>query len=217
MVTGPSVHHAVDCASNRCTILVVGPDNGVKAALASHDVRFTGAVPRLGRAESRLPLSCDVLVVVLSGVSQEVLSWVLGSWHELGGPELVFMTPSDSLHPAAAALTAVGARYVVADNDAATWLHENSTALAEFARARRAMERALLRRPPPTSPDGECHTRVGVGLADAEQRFRTTYLEALMSTSATRRQAAERARVPYRTLSHMLEKLGIPTRRSPTG
>src|SRR2546423_14351754 len=114
--------------------------------------------------------------------------------------------------PLARGLSAAGVRYVVSEAEAADWLLEHAPALAAYSRARRALLEATDRLPHRLAlaqgPEEE-----PVGLFHAEQQFRTSYIQMLLARSGSRREAALKARIAYRTFCHILEKLGISSRR----
>lgn len=147
----------------------------------------------------------DVLVVVIPGTSLGPVEWSLARWAALGRPEIVFV----SSQLAALPFAATGVRYLVPAPAAQEWLGEHGLALARFSRARRALAEASQGLPrSPAEEEGE-----PPGLFQAEQQFRTTYIQMLLARSATRREAAQRARVAYRTFCHILEKLGLSSRK----
>jgi hypothetical protein len=176
---------------------------------------FTVAIVDVNRvgASERLPHACDLLLVGLSGTSLAALEWSLAHWASLSWPEMVFVSSDQATDPTATGLGAAGARYVLAENTAAAWLLEHAPALADFARARRALIEASRRLPsPPSAPMGD-PAQAPVGLFQAEQQFRMTYVRMLLASSASRREAAVKARIAYRTFCHILEKLGISVRK----
>jgi hypothetical protein len=157
--------------------------------------------------------SADVLVVPLSAGSMATLEWALASWTALGRPEMVLVAGDRSTDPLAQGLSAAGVRYVLGEEEAAPWLLEHVPALVAYTRAQRALLEAterLPRRacPAPLTPDEE-----PIGLFHAEQQFRTTYIQMLLARSSSRREAALKARIAYRTFCHILEKLGISSRK----
>jgi hypothetical protein len=200
----------VFATEDRPRIVVVG-EGEVRAAgrLAPLGVVVVDACLGTGVAP---PPSCDVLVVVLSGTSLVALEWALARWSALGQPELVFVCGQLTAQPFGEGLGAAGVRYVVSEAAAADWLLEHGRALADFTRARRALGEAARRLPP--SPDTAPDSELPLGLFQAEQKFRSTYIRLLLARSATRREAADKARVAYRTFCHILEKLGISSRKA---
>jgi hypothetical protein len=163
----------------------------------------------------RPALSCDLLVVALLA-GAETLQTCLAAWRRLGQPEIVFLTGDGAARPLAEALGCAGVRYLVEEASGARWLVKHAAALAEHARARRwvAETRARLPHPhrPPSTEVEEDRRPAPARLFSAEQSFRTAYLQLLLATSRTRREAAEKAGIPYRTLCHLMEKLGLSMR-----
>jgi hypothetical protein len=152
--------------------------------------------------------SPDVVVVSLSR-DVRPLCWALELRAALGEPEVV-VTTRDPSGPLALALNAVGITQLLACDGVAAWLREAIPALAATARARRAVALAKASRPGPPADGVVAAT---LPLFEAEGRFREAYLRALLALSGSRRAAAERARVPYRTFCKMLEKAGVQPAR----
>jgi hypothetical protein len=193
-------------------IAIVGEAHQVSAEAARSLSPFSVALVGLSGALPGGP-ACDILVVGLAGASLAALEWALARWSALGRPELVFVCADVATDPYACGLAAAGVRYVISENIALGWLREHAPALAEFARARRALQAATQRLPAaPTAgcPLGDVEAP---GLFQAEQSFRATYIQALLARSRSRRDAAQKARIAYRTFCHILEKLGISSRK----
>ncbi len=156
------------------------------------------------------PHPYDVILVDLSDLDLEPLSWALQVRAALGQPELVFMT-YDSSDPVSSGLQELGLEYVVPADDAARWVAEHAPSLATMARSKRAFNDAKERvthaaeRLHGTASD----TPPTFGLFEAEQRFRETYVRALLGRASSRQEAASLARLSYRTLCHILSKLGL--------
>jgi hypothetical protein len=149
----------------------------------------------------------DIALVYLGGDDLGALSWSLRMREALGTPEVVFIA-ADSTDPVAAGLSEFGIRSILPVVEARAWLLAEGPALARLARARRLFEAAQARvygssRPPPHA--GSPST----ALFEAERRFRESYIRSLLALSPTRHEAARRAGVSYRTLSHILYKLGL--------
>jgi hypothetical protein len=159
------------------------------------------------------PVECDILVVGLRGRSLGALGWSLAHWVALGRPELVFVSADVATDPFARGLGAAGVRYVLGEQGVVDWLSQHAPALSAFTRARRALLAARERLPAtPCLVEGDAGAEP-LGLFQAEQRFRAAYIQTLLARSRSRREAAEKARVAYRTFCHILEKLGISSRK----
>jgi DNA-binding NtrC family response regulator len=103
---------------------------------------------------------------------------------------------------------ALGLARVLARENLLPWLHEAAYPMARLARARRATweaERAL----PPIPARAAFDEGALTPLPRAEQSFREAYLRSLLAHTTNRREAAERAGVPYTTLVSMLKKFGL--------
>jgi hypothetical protein len=162
-----------------------------------------------GGVEYSLPLApeMDLLIVSLAAGDLSTLGWALAAHVRLGSPELLFIVES-ARDPAAASLTQLGLAPVLAHDEAAGWGGAIARLLVEIRRGRRAREQleGLLaqleaRRKRETTPRSSLHA--------AEQRFRETYVRALLATSESRREAAERAGLPYRTFCQIALSLGL--------
>jgi hypothetical protein len=179
----------------------------VARRLASFRVALADVSAAGGAAE------CDILVVGLRGRSLGALAWALAHWVALGGPELVFVSADAATDPFARGLGAAGVRYVLSEQGVADWLCEHAPALTAFSRARRALLAARERLPAAPCPaEGDAGAEP-LGLFQAEQRFRAAYIQTLLARSRSRREAAQKARIAYRTFCHILEKLGISSRK----
>jgi hypothetical protein len=103
---------------------------------------------------------------------------------------------------------ALGLARVVARDSLLPWLHDAAYPMARLARARRASleaERSL----PPIPTSIALDENAMTSLPRAEQSFREAYLRSLLAHTTNRREAAERAGVPYTTLVSMLKKFGL--------
>jgi hypothetical protein len=156
------------------------------------------------RAPGVLPVPFDIVLVHL-GFDLTALSWSLRMVTALGHPELVLVT-SDAGDPTVAGLHALGVRHVLTQSVAGAWLADAAPWLVRIARARRALEAAKAGLP--AIPSGQQGSPSG-GLFQAEQRFRETYVRTLVARTTSHRDAASEARVSYRTLYHILKKLGL--------
>jgi len=87
------------------------------------------------------------------------------------------------------------------------WLTRALVPLGRAAHHRRELMAAEARIPPAPALDAASAT--ALTLPKAEQRFREAYLRALLSQSASQKDAASRAGVPYTTLCSMLKKLSL--------
>jgi hypothetical protein len=103
---------------------------------------------------------------------------------------------------------ALGLARVLSRENLLPWLHEAAQPMARLARARRVTweaERAL----PPIPVRAAFDEGALAPLPRAEQSFREAYLRSLLAHTTNRREAAERAGVPYTTLVSMLKKCGL--------
>jgi len=159
------------------------------------------------------PTPFDVAVVALSEANLDALSFSLRMRKNLGRPEVVFVT-DDPDGPIAAGLAELGIELILPLEAAKNWLREELPTLTIVARTRRAHDegRARLGIRGIQPPD----LRTTRGLFVAERAYRETYVRGLLALTESRREAAALARVSYRTLSHILAKLGIAP-RAPRG
>jgi hypothetical protein len=147
----------------------------------------------------------DVVVILLATSCLKPLTWALSMHVLLQEPEYVIIL-DDQNDPASFALQALGVGRLMSRADGATWLASNLADLTCLARARRLMKTAAERLSQPTDTDKL--SQPGQGLFAAEQRFREAYVRAVLATTTSRAVAAQRARLPYRTFCHILNKLG---------
>jgi hypothetical protein len=169
-----------------------------------------GAPPDLGVLKGT-----DLLVVRVPTGNLGILSWALESHVALEQPEYVFVLDGAS-DPAGDALLALGVTRVLSLEKAPGWIKMAAGPLAEAARSRRALRRALARIPALPPPD-EGSDQAPCRLFEAEQRFREAYVRALTARVRSRADAANQAGVPYRTFSQILNKLGIDPIRNRNG
>ncbi len=154
----------------------------------------------------------DVVIVTLSDENLENLSFSLRMRKSLGQPEVVFVT-DDLAGPIASGLAELGIELIIPLHLASEWLVQELPTLTLMARTRRAHHAAKARlglKRSTFSPE----LRATSGLFAAERTYRETYVRALLASTDSRREAAAKARVSYRTLSHILTKLGITSRSS---
>jgi len=154
----------------------------------------------------------DVVVVTLSDENLETLSYSLLMRKKFGHPEVVFVT-DDLEGPIASGLSELGVELIIPQHLAIEWLVQELPTLTIMARTRRVHRAAKARLGLARStccPD----LRATSGLFVAERKYRETYIRALLASTNSRREAAAKARVSYRTLSHILTKLGISARSS---
>ena len=148
----------------------------------------------------------DILLVVVGHGDLQSLSLALTAISELDYPETVFVTEHRHDMPAAC-LRHVGIQSILSESEAESWLPAAIPPLADIVRARRALRAAEARRPKlagerPAGPHD-------AGLFEAEQVFREVYVRTLLAQTGSRKEAAARARVPYRTFCQILSKLGV--------
>jgi hypothetical protein len=152
----------------------------------------------------------DITVPLVSPSDLCALSWSISANSSLGNPELVLVCDSvDRSGGLGLTLDQLGLDRVMDLPTASDWLPRASHALAAVARARRALFQAQ-RIVPAVSPTAH-HGRLRGGLFAQEQMFREVCIRILLAETASRRIAAERAGVPYRTFCQIMAKLGIAT------
>ena len=126
---------------------------------------------------------------------------------ELGFPEPIFVV-DEATSPNRFAIASLGFRYILPMAQLSTWLPGALPRLCALSLARRLTASAHENAPQPplagagNLPSGDC-------LHAAETRFRETLLRLLLAEHGTRRKAAEKAGVPYRSFCEMLRKLDI--------
>jgi hypothetical protein len=122
--------------------------------------------------------------------------------------EIVYWFDECGAAPFAAAAKSLGVRRMIPLAQLLGWLERALPNLTRMARARRehlSAERQLPPLPEPESNDDN----LAAPLPRAERLFREAYLRQLLSRSASRTIAAQRAGVPYTTFCSMLKKAGI--------
>ncbi len=147
-------------------------------------------------------------VVVLTAASVGTFAQALLCDPRFGLPESVFVVDHD-WSPERFVLESMGFRYVVSRRDLTGWLPSVVSRLCELSRARRTAHEAAASRPPPPDPPGAAPVLQDLPLHLAETRFREAYFRLLLARYGSRREAAEHARVPYRSFCAMLRKLRI--------
>jgi len=153
----------------------------------------------------------DVVLVRIPAGDLDLISVALSARTNLREPEYVFVVESPA-NPACSALIAVGIKRVLVMEDVSQWIAEAALPLAKIARACAALREARAE-VPPLPETGANSSDPPRGLFEAERRFRETYVRVLMAKMQLRTQAAEYARVPYRTFFQIVRKLGIEVER----
>ncbi len=149
----------------------------------------------------------DILLVRLPRGELSSLTDGLRAYDELDRPEMVVIV-DHFLDPAVHALVRMGLRRVIEEQDLSSWLPESGALLQCMARGRRAERRlresthSWIDRPWPAA-------KRMPRLFEAEQRFRETYIRAVLGVAGSRREAAEVAGVPYRTFCQIVASAGI--------
>ena len=151
----------------------------------------------------------DIAIVEL-GAGLSSLDWSLQMRGALGQPELVFVADS-AVDAGAAGLRELGIGPILTATSLTDWLTHAAPSLVKMARARRALVEAGAALP--RVPDDDAPP--SLGLFAAEQRFRESYVRALIGRTNSRRDAAAEAHICYRTFCHIIKKLGL-TRSSAT-
>jgi hypothetical protein len=153
----------------------------------------------------------DVVVVYPSREVVEAVSWTFRQLPLFAGPEVVFVL-DDSLPsadaPAAQALRVAGLRVLSSAPDGLSWLSNAILPLSEMARARRTLVEASKRLPPAPTADGSMGAAPQLSLFKAEREFRETLIRRAVASTSSLREAAGSVHVPYRTLLHILAKMG---------
>jgi hypothetical protein len=157
--------------------------------------------------QSSVPI--DLVFVRVHRFDLRPLSWVLRARHAFPHAEVVLLV--DTLADATAkCLSSLGTRFVVPLAGSANLILDAVVPWVEVSRGRRAQERvdslfaeAAVVPEPHGSPPPEG------GLYQAEQGFREAYIRLVLTASASRREAASRARIPYRTFCQILRRLDI--------
>jgi hypothetical protein len=177
------------------------------ALLARSPLRLELHLISGGPDSPRLRDGITVTIIRLGRHQLEALSWGIAAQEQLGYPELVFVV--DSLDdPAAQCLRACGVQRIFTEAGCCEWLGKTGHLLAEIARGRRAQRTlASLPLPPPEQP--AAFEAPLPALFEAEQRFREAYVRRLMASGCSRKEAAARAGVPYRTLCSILATIGL--------
>jgi hypothetical protein len=213
---------ALPAADQPATVAIVGNDiscRQLQPLLQSGAVAGGGALSTVtisrGGASASSPLADEMELLIVRVETRDLacLGWALTEHHRLGRPELLFLVDS-LLDPAAVSLAQLGLSPIVPCSDDAGDVAAVAGLLIQICRGRRAKERLpdVMKRseaPPHAAMDARG------GLFTAEQAFRETYVRALLVSSDSRRQAAERAGVPYRTFCQIAASLGITAPASP--
>lgn len=149
----------------------------------------------------------DVIIVDVAPGNLALVEYALREWDNLGTPEVV-VAPSRPCASIESALAHFGIHYIMPLDVACSWIPQTIHSLAALARARRSEKTArsaLAETPPPLRRNSpEIHP-----LFTAESSFREAYLRLLVARSATVREAAAAAGVPYRSFQRMLTTYGI--------
>jgi hypothetical protein len=149
----------------------------------------------------------DIVLVRLLRGELTPLTTALEAYDELDRPELVIVV-GQRHDPAIQALFGLGLRRVIEEQDLRSWLSESGHLLRCMARGRRA-ERRLQESLHPQGETAWAASRRLPRLFEAEQRFRETYIRAVLGIVGSRREAAALAGVPYRTFCQIVASAGI--------
>lgn len=150
----------------------------------------------------------DLLGVRLRTADLMPLEWALSIHQKIGCPEIFFIADDVRTDGATfAGLRALGFKRLIPLSMLERWLCLTALPLARLARARRTFQEAERILDDISSMAVPLDAPNGLFLE--EQRFRETYLRALLAETGSRRLAADRARVPYRSFCQMLQKAGI--------
>jgi hypothetical protein len=153
----------------------------------------------------------DIVLLWAEPECLDGLAFIYQRHESFGFPEIVFVV-EDQRQPEAQALRSSGLQRVLPRGSAVQWLSTAASPLAALAKANRLQREALKRIPPLPNdcPDGDASNIPS--LPHAESRYREAFLRLLLATTGSRRAAAAKAGVPYRSFCHMLRKLGIEPR-----
>jgi hypothetical protein len=150
----------------------------------------------------------DVIVSVVDADSLDALALICQRHGSLGYPELVFVV-DHWWQPEAQALRSAGLERILWAHRAPAWLAAAVPSLAGLARANRLRVAAMTQIPALPEEAFNWPPRQIATLPQAESRYREAFLRLLLTTEGSRRAAAQRAGVPYRSFCQMLRKLGI--------
>ena len=156
-------------------------------------------------------ITADVALIELGGGAGQSLQWAGTIASQNPFTEIIFFA-QNPLAPDTAAALSIGINRVLHESTMLHWLRHSLPLLGRAASLRRASHDALascLPLPPlVTTTTGKAPP---VPLRVAESQFREVYLRRLLADTGSRREAARRAGVPYRTLCEIITKLGIST------
>jgi hypothetical protein len=113
----------------------------------------------------------------------------------------------DSGAPEVAALRALRWPNLVVGRGVRTWVVAALPSLARVGRARSILQQAQAAVPPLPSESGGPPLNLPLGVA--ESRFRESYIRGMLARTGSRSGAAREARVPYRTLCKIVQKLRV--------
>lgn len=111
--------------------------------------------------------------------------------------------------PQVRAARALGITRILSHEAICAWLPGALPALICESRARRRLRWAEAQVPPVPSSDGQQSVGKCEALPQAEMKFRESYIRYVLAATRNRREAAQVAGVPYRTLCDILKKLDI--------
>ena len=198
-------------------ILVVDPQDTLAGRLirGGEDGSLVGATIRAARNVDDVGpwVAAELVVMALHAWDFSALTWAAELRAQNPDSELLFFA-MDTGGPQIAVANSLGVRCIVQGEVGLRWICGNAGALAQVARRRGALRRALALLPPPPwgSEDADrahAATEVLPPMRNAETRFRETYLRAVFAHADDRHHAAKLAGVPYRTLCAMMQKLGF--------
>jgi len=127
----------------------------------------------------------------------------LGRWPAAEG--LLFS--EDGGAPEVAALRALRWPNLVVGRGVRAWVVAALPSLARVGRARSMLQQAQAAVPPLPCESGGPPLNLSLGVA--ESRFRESYIRGMLARTGSRSAAAKEARVPYRTLCKIVQKLRV--------
>jgi hypothetical protein len=170
-------------------------------------IRKDASITVLTPASPTRPLA-PVDVAVLHADSLDLACGLLFKDPDFGWPEIVFVV-DEEWSPQHLALRSRGFRHVVSREHLSGWLPTVLAALSALARARRMVLDAFADGPEALPLFARSHRARALRLRQAETSFREAFMRSLLAECGSRREAAEKAGVPYRSFCEMLRKLGI--------
>jgi hypothetical protein len=177
------------------------------------NARCTGVSPDATMSDMLLRQGpFDIALINAGEPALGALSFAVSHAAALGCPQMTFFA-SELSDPAVWALRDVAGDRMFSESDIVPWLEEAGELLADLARSRRVQAQARRALERLQAPRMDVEAGESLTLYRAESRFRESYIRALLLTEGSRKAAAQRAGVPYRTFIYILSKLGMTETR----